>query len=198
MFIQNSFIFIIPSFLFLCFIYALFKSFIPVLFLRSLFLTFSQIFYEYETGNVLGTLEAQCTTEMLWSPDSNFICCAIYTPRMRVDNGLKLVLPNGDVIAEKPIDELYKATWRPMPGATFVKRPLPKPKQLTAAELKAKQESEHMHGTYIGALAVRFLETRDIIDACKYASVASILTRSTFGCLDHVPTQAEIEEFTAE
>lgn len=63
---------------------------------------------------------------------------------------------------------------------------------------KAKQENEHMHGTYIGALAVRFLETRDIIDACKYASVTSILTRSKFGSLDHVPSQAEIEEFTAE
>ncbi len=63
---------------------------------------------------------------------------------------------------------------------------------------KAKQECEHMHGTYIGALAVRFLETRDVIDACKYASVASILTRSNFGSLDHVPSQTEIEEFTAE
>ncbi len=63
---------------------------------------------------------------------------------------------------------------------------------------KAKQESAHMHSTYIGALAVRFLETRDVIDACKYASIASILTRSNFGSLDHIPSQAEIEEFTAE
>ena len=55
-----------------------------------------------------------------------------------------------------------------------------------------------MHATYIGALAVRFLETRDIIDACKYASVVSILTRSKFGCLDHIPSSEEIEEFTAE
>ena len=39
---------------------------------------------------------------------------------------------------------------------------------------------------------------RDIIDACKYASVVSILTRSKFGCLDHIPSSEEIEEFTAE
>lgn len=68
----------------------------------------------------------------------------------------------------------------------------------TALKLKAKQESPVMHGTYIGALATRFLKTRDIIDACKFASVASILTQSKFGCLDHAPSFAEIADFTAE
>lgn len=63
---------------------------------------------------------------------------------------------------------------------------------------KAKQETPHMHGTYIGALATRFLETRDIIDSCKYASVVSILTHSKFGCLDHVPSKHEVEDFTSE
>ena len=61
----------------------------------------------------------------------------------------------------------------------------------------AKQEYPHMHGTYIGALAARFLKTRDIIDACKFASVASILTQSKFGCLDHAPSFLEIADFTA-
>jgi hypothetical protein len=65
-------------------------------------------------------------------------------------------------------------------------------------KLRAKQESIHMHGTYIGALAARFLKTRDIIDACKFASVASILTQSKFGCLDHAPSFEEIADFTAE
>lgn len=63
---------------------------------------------------------------------------------------------------------------------------------------KARQESPHMHGTFIGAVATRFLETRDIVDACKYACVVSILTHSKFGCLDHAPTRQEIAEFTAE
>ena len=63
---------------------------------------------------------------------------------------------------------------------------------------KAKQENTSMHGTYIGALAARFLETRDIVDSCKYAGVVSILTRSKFGCLDHIPSQEEIKEFTSE
>lgn len=62
---------------------------------------------------------------------------------------------------------------------------------------RAKQEYPHMHGTYIGALAARFLKTRDIIDACKFASVASILTQSKFGCLDHAPSFLEIADFTA-
>ncbi len=64
-------------------------------------------------------------------------------------------------------------------------------------KLRANQESQHMHGTYIGALAARFLKTRDIIDACKFASVASILTQSKFGCLDHAPSFIEIADFTA-
>ncbi|MBQ9746863.1 MAG: carbohydrate kinase family protein [Clostridia bacterium] len=63
---------------------------------------------------------------------------------------------------------------------------------------KARQKYPRMHGTYIGALAMRFLETRDIIDACKYASIASILTESKFGCLDHAPSRAEISKFTSE
>jgi sugar/nucleoside kinase (ribokinase family) len=65
-------------------------------------------------------------------------------------------------------------------------------------KLRAKQESSQMHGTYIGALAARFLKTRDIIDACKFASVTSILTQSKFGCLDHAPSFMEIANFTAE
>ena len=65
-------------------------------------------------------------------------------------------------------------------------------------KLKAKQESGYMHGTYIGALATRFLKTRDIIDACKFASIASILTKSKFGCLDHAPSLEEIAKFTSE
>ncbi len=64
-------------------------------------------------------------------------------------------------------------------------------------KLRAKQESPCMHGTYIGALATRFLKTRDIIDACKFACVASILTQSKFGCLDHAPSFIEIADFTA-
>ncbi len=68
------------------------------------------------------------------------------------------------------------------------------------APLKAKahQESPRMHGTFIGAISARFLETRDIIDACKYALVASIITRSKFGTLDHAPSLKEILDFTAE
>ena len=65
-------------------------------------------------------------------------------------------------------------------------------------KLRAKQESQSMHGTYIGALATRFLKTRDIIDACKFASVVSILTQSKFGCLDHAPSIDEIVNFTSE
>ena len=63
---------------------------------------------------------------------------------------------------------------------------------------KAHQESPRMHGTFIGAIAARFLETMDIIDACKYALVASIITRSKFGTLDHAPSLKEILDFTAE
>ena len=68
----------------------------------------------------------------------------------------------------------------------------------TRMKLRAKQESACMHGTYIGALATRFLKTRDIIDACKFASVVSILTQSKFGCLDHAPSLDEIAKFTSE
>ena len=68
----------------------------------------------------------------------------------------------------------------------------------TEMKLRAKQESHTMHGTYIGALATRFLKTRDIIDACKFASIASILTKSKFGCLDHAPSLKEIANFTSE
>lgn len=68
------------------------------------------------------------------------------------------------------------------------------------APLKAKahQDSPRMHGTFVGALAARYLETNDILDACRYASVVSIMTRSKFGCLDHAPSRDEVAEFTAE
>ena len=68
----------------------------------------------------------------------------------------------------------------------------------SALKTSAHQESPRMHGTFIGAISARFLETMDIIDACKYALVTSILTRSKFGTLDHAPSLKEILDFTSE
>jgi len=48
-----------------------------------------------------------------WSPNSAYMLTAVLTPRMRVDNGLKLFKNNGEKIYSEEFKELYEVMWRP-------------------------------------------------------------------------------------
>lgn len=55
-----------------------------------------------------------------------------------------------------------------------------------------------MKQTFIGALAAEYLESKNIVRACRLAIVVSLLTRAKFGNLEKMMSRAELEQYAAE
>jgi len=85
----------------------------------------------------VATIEAENASFCQWSPDGRFILTATLSPRLRVDNGIKIWHCKGVLMHVESIDELYQASWRPIPvdqvpqfGQTIPLAPAPHPSVL--------------------------------------------------------------------
>ena len=83
------------------------------------------------------TIDAENASFCQWSPDGRFILTATLSPRLRVDNGIKIWHCAGGLMHVELIDELYQASWRPIPvdqvppfGQTIPPAPAPHPSVL--------------------------------------------------------------------
>lgn len=84
---------------------------------------------------MISSIKAPCTTECRWSPCSTYIMTSTLTPRLRQDNGWKIWTPEGNLIKEVDVGELYHTNWRPVSASrypfkaptnqTFVQNPEP-------------------------------------------------------------------------
>ncbi|PFH53541.1 hypothetical protein AMATHDRAFT_137237 [Amanita thiersii Skay4041] len=61
------------------------------------------------------TIDAPNTSHCEWSPDGRFLLTATLSPRLRVDNGIKIWHCTGPLMHVQLTDELYQASWRPTP-----------------------------------------------------------------------------------
>ena len=59
------------------------------------------------------TIQAANTSVCEWSPDGKFILTATTSPRLRVDNGIRIWHVGGGLMYNEEIHELYHVTWRP-------------------------------------------------------------------------------------
>ncbi|KAJ8093350.1 hypothetical protein PM082_020207 [Marasmius tenuissimus] len=62
----------------------------------------------------LCTIDAPNTSHCEWSPDGRFLLTATLSPRLRVDNGIKIWHASGNLVHVQMTDELYQASWRPI------------------------------------------------------------------------------------
>ncbi|KAI0008239.1 translation initiation factor eIF-2A [Xylariaceae sp. FL0662B] len=60
------------------------------------------------------TIESGNPSVCQWSPDSRYIMTATTSPRLRVDNGVKLWHVGGGIMYNEDMVELYNVIWRPM------------------------------------------------------------------------------------
>lgn len=88
--------------------------------------------FDRRTLNKVCTIDAPNTSHCEWSPDGRFLMTATLSPRLRVDNGIKIWHCSGPLMHVQPIEELYQASWRPTPidavpqfGATIPVAPEP-------------------------------------------------------------------------
>ncbi|CAK5279167.1 unnamed protein product [Mycena citricolor] len=61
------------------------------------------------------TIDAPNTSYCDWSPDGRFLMTATLSPRLRVDNGIKIYHCTGPLMHVQLVEELYQASWRPTP-----------------------------------------------------------------------------------
>lgn len=71
--------------------------------------------YDRRALNRVCTIDAPNTSWCEWSPDGKFLLTATLSPRLRVDNGIKIWHCTGPLIHVQLVDELYQASWRPTP-----------------------------------------------------------------------------------
>ncbi|KAK7040360.1 hypothetical protein VNI00_009830 [Paramarasmius palmivorus] len=67
------------------------------------------------TSAKLCTIDAPNTSYCEWSPDGRFLLTATLSPRLRVDNGIKIWHASGTLVHIQLTDELYQTSWRPIP-----------------------------------------------------------------------------------
>jgi translation initiation factor 2A len=98
--------------------------------------------YDRRSLTKISTIDASNASHCKWSADGKFILTATLSPRLRVDNGIKIWYLLGQLIHVQECEELYQASWRPalpdaVPPFPPVIPPAPAPSaRATAASAK--------------------------------------------------------------
>jgi translation initiation factor 2A len=74
--------------------------------------------YDLEKDYVkICTIEASNASVCEWSPDGKHILTATTSPRLRVDNGIRIWHASGGLMYNDELNELYHVCWRPQRGS---------------------------------------------------------------------------------
>ena len=65
------------------------------------------------------TIEASNASVCEWSPDGKHILTATTSPRLRVDNGIRIWHAGGPLMYNEDMNELYHVCWRPQPASSY-------------------------------------------------------------------------------
>lgn len=99
------------------------------------------------------TIESGNPSVCTWSPDSRYIMTATTSPRLRVDNGIKLWHVGGGIMYNEDMVELYNVMWRPvapesLPAGDDPLRPVPIPHPSALAYLGTVKTPSKPVGAY--------------------------------------------------
>ncbi|KAF2868873.1 eukaryotic translation initiation factor-like protein subunit eIF2A [Massariosphaeria phaeospora] len=98
------------------------------------------------------TIQAANCTYCEWSPDGKHILTATTSPRLRVDNGIRIWHLGGSLMYNEDITELYHVTWRPQSTQTHPLdnplHPLPIPHASALAYLSTVKTPSKPAGAY--------------------------------------------------
>ncbi|KAJ2529162.1 hypothetical protein EV175_007390, partial [Coemansia sp. RSA 1933] len=85
-----------------------------------------------------------------WGPDGRYLMTATLSPRLRVDNGIRIWHYSGALVYNKEISELYQVDWRPAPATLFPQRSAlsPVPDGLAIAASSSAQKDAKPAGAY--------------------------------------------------
>lgn len=108
--------------------------------------------YDRRTLNKLSEIDAPNTSHFEWSHDGTKILTATLSPRLRVDNGIKIWWCNGTLLHVQMTDELYQANFRPAARNAIppfpANVPLAPTPSISAEALPAKPAAAKPAGAY--------------------------------------------------
>ncbi|KAL1306012.1 hypothetical protein AAFC00_004142 [Neodothiora populina] len=109
--------------------------------------------YDMEKNHTkICTIEGSNTSVCEWSPDGKHILAATTSPRLRVDNGIRIWHVSGAFMYNEDINELYHVTWRPQSADQFPLgnplSPVPAPHPSAASFLATKKTPSKPVGAY--------------------------------------------------
>ena len=98
------------------------------------------------------TIEGGNPSVCEWSPDSRYILTATTSPRLRVDNGIRIWHVGGGIMYNEDMVELYNVAWRPQsqdqfPAGDFL-HPVPTPHKSALAYLGTVKAPSKPAGAY--------------------------------------------------
>lgn len=98
------------------------------------------------------TIESGNPSVCEWSPDSRYLMTATTSPRLRVDNGIKLWHVSGGIMYNEDMVELYHVVWRPQPADQIAGgdplTPVPSPHASAATYLGTVKTPSKPAGAY--------------------------------------------------
>ena len=98
------------------------------------------------------TIQASNSSVCEWSPDGAYLLTATTSPRLRVDNGVKIWHAGGGLVYQVDMSELYHVTWRPRAAADLPfpdpLNPVPAPHTSALAALGAVKTPSKPAGAY--------------------------------------------------
>jgi translation initiation factor 2A len=98
------------------------------------------------------TIKASNCTYCEWSPDGRHILTAITSPRLRVDNGIRVYHVAGELMYYEEMTELYHVTWRPQSTQTHPLEsplnPAPAPHPSALAYISVQKTPSKPAGAY--------------------------------------------------
>ena len=98
------------------------------------------------------TIESGNPSVCAWSPDSRYILTATTSPRLRVDNGVKIWHVGGGIVYNEDMVELYNVSWRPAllgaPAGGDPLHPVPAPHESALTYLGTVKTPSKPAGAY--------------------------------------------------
>ena len=100
----------------------------------------------------ISTIEASNASVCEWSPDGKHILTATTSPRLRVDNGVRIWYVGGGLMYNEELQELYHVTWRPQSPTSHPLddhlNPMPTPHTSALAYLNTVKTPSKPAGAY--------------------------------------------------
>ncbi|OJD22548.1 hypothetical protein ACJ73_06105 [Blastomyces percursus] len=100
----------------------------------------------------VATIEASNASVCEWSPDGKYILTATTSPRLRVDNGVRIWHVGGGLMYNEDMTELYQVCWRPQSATAHPPEnpfhPMPTPHPSALEYLATKKAPSKPAGAY--------------------------------------------------